>query len=67
MRARTDLNRAQMFAARNAGGDPKAACSFAQRAHGIASAQGYAAIQRDAGLVLDEFEPAPPTHLQSKT
>jgi hypothetical protein len=55
MRARVDLNRAQMFVARGANGDLAAASSLAQRAHTIATSQGYAAIQRDAELVFDEL------------
>ena len=55
MRARTDLNRAQMLLARDAEGDRGAASPLAQRAHDIAKAQGYAAVQRDAELVLIEL------------
>ena len=54
MRARTDLNRAQFFVARDAGGDRVAATDFAERAREVAIAQGYAAVQRDAELVLME-------------
>jgi hypothetical protein len=55
MRARTDLNRAQMLVARRADGDLEAASTLAQRAHTTATSQGYAAIQRDAELVFDEL------------
>ena len=44
-----------MLIARGTEGDPEAASDFAQRAHGIAKTQGYAALRRDAELILEQL------------
>jgi tetratricopeptide (TPR) repeat protein len=54
--ARTSLSWGQMLAERNAPGDVENARELLTEAHAMATAQGYANVQRRAATTLQELE-----------